>query len=135
MKDIKWILPGELAKLEVWRGMFFVKLSQDERVSMATGKRAISASLTRKFDLIRDANGDILYLYMSPVITDELILMTSTQHDRTRTSDQHSEVEWYGKYLDFVFKTSDENARREAHGDLNVQISSFFWRRLNSTAR
>lgn len=59
------------------------------------------------------------------VISEELNLMTTAQHDRMRTSDKTGDAEWYDKYLDYTLKSETENDRKEALLDLGIQIGSF----------
>lgn len=107
-----------------WRNCF-ERLASDRRVRLATRKKALVGSMLRKLDLVEDVNGDLLYLYLSPVISDELILMTTAQHDRMRTSDKTGDAEWYDKYLDYTLKSVTENDRSESLLNLDIQIGSF----------
>lgn len=86
---------------------------------------ALSGSMPRKLDFVKDANCDMLYLHQNPVLNDKLILMTAIQHDRARTAGRTGELEWYNEYRDFVYKCDTEKNRREALLDLNIQVDSF----------
>ncbi|KOC63615.1 hypothetical protein WH47_02496 [Habropoda laboriosa] len=52
----------------------------------STTNVTVIGSLKQKLDVIKDVNGDLLYLYLTPVISEELVLITRTGAGRTRTA-------------------------------------------------
>ncbi|CAK9816578.1 hypothetical protein ANTQUA_LOCUS9013 [Anthophora quadrimaculata] len=100
LKEISWIVPKALAT-------------------------NISGSLAQKLDSVKDANGDLLYLYLTPVLSEELVLATASRPDRHRTDTLTDDENWHRMYYNFAWKTTSELDRSISLEKLDTYISSF----------
>lgn len=96
MESLRWLLPTELGLCTWWKKIHN-SLTSDGRVQKATGKREISSSLKTKLELLREINGDMLYLYLSPLLSDELVLSTRADPARRRKATLADEEEWVNR--------------------------------------
>lgn len=92
---------------------------------MQGGKKQISGSLKQKLDVIKEVNGDMLYLYLTPIISDELVLMTQNTPGKTRTATRSDDEIWHKRFFDYVLKCDTESRRDEILMDAEAQITSF----------
>nr|UDL13940.1 MAG: polyprotein [Xiangshan flavi-like virus 1] len=116
VSSLEWVLPEKLVEQRC-----FHKAVANLGV---TRNRNLSMNMGDKLRLLNNINGDMLYLYLSLCLSDELIGKTVASKDLSRTGLETSDSEFYHQLDQYIIRVETEKERRDIHDLIGFKIES-----------
>uniref|UniRef100_A0AAT9JH95 Genome polyprotein n=1 Tax=Brachymeria lasus associated flavi-like virus TaxID=3142493 RepID=A0AAT9JH95_9FLAV len=118
LSAFEWLLPENIAN-SVWVKEAYAKLDVDRKTNAVMNR-----DFGEKLKFCLGANGDAIWLYLTPVYSKEMVKRTLYDHDRCRTDSQSKEQAWFDAFKQFVWVVDKEKEAVKIRKDSGFDIFS-----------